>query len=268
MATTLSRLRTRTMKALERLAAAHAAEVHVTLHVDSLQLETTEGTAAEERFVCPLCGESAESFGPYGVKPRENARCPTCGSLERHRLLWLLLEPYLRGDAPRRLLHFAPEDALSRKLRLVPRLEYVTADLLDERADVRCDITQRTPWADGHFDLIICSHVLEHVDDDRAALRELRRLLADDGRAFILVPMADMPITEEDPSVTDPQERLRRFGQTDHVRRYGHDFVDRLTETGWAFDAYSVGDILPPNLARKYRCETHAGTVHVARKDP
>lgn len=187
---------------------------------------------------CPLCGARRRRFLPYGyVTPREDALCPRCLSLERHRLLWLYLEreTSLGMDRPR-LLHAAPEVALMRRLRKlysdVPE-RYVTADLESPLADMHFDI-QQMPLADGSFDVVICNHILEHVEDDRRALREIFRVMRSGGWGIILSPV-DLSRAEtfEDDTVTDREERTRLFGQYDHRRVYGRDYASRLAEAGF-----------------------------------
>jgi SAM-dependent methyltransferase len=128
--------------------------------------------------------------------------------------------------------HFAAEPAIEKQLRnRTPRATYVTADLEPGRAEQQVDVTH-IPWPDGSVDLLICSHVLEHVPDDRAAMRELRRVLTPEGHALLEVPVIG-ELTREDPAVTDPAERLRLFGQEDHVRVYGRDYYERLHQAGF-----------------------------------
>jgi SAM-dependent methyltransferase len=126
-------------------------------------------------------------------------------------------------------------------MRALPGVHYRSADLEPGRADEQVDVTN-IPWPDECVDFIVCSHVLEHVPDDRAAMRELRRILTPDGLAVIEVPVL-AEVTVEDPSVVDPHERLRRFGQVDHVRVYGPDVYDRLTEAGFAVSHHDVRDL-------------------------
>jgi SAM-dependent methyltransferase len=153
--------------------------------------------------------------------------------MERHRVAWVWLtrSGLLDGDI-KSVAHFAPEPAIESQLRRrLPGARYVTADLMPGRAQEQVDVT-RIPWPDGSVDLLICSHVLEHVPDDRAALRELRRVLAAGGIALLDVPVIG-EVTREDPTVNDPAERLRLFGQDDHVRVYGRDYYHRLREAGF-----------------------------------
>ena len=127
---------------------------------------------------CPVCGAHYRRFMPYGyVNPRGNALCPRCLALERHRLMWL----YLKNETdffetPARLLHVAPERCFLKRFEKLPALDYVTADLESPLAKVKMDI-QRIPFPDGEFDVIFCNHILEHVDDDRRAMREMYRVM-------------------------------------------------------------------------------------------
>jgi SAM-dependent methyltransferase len=133
------------------------------------------------------------------------------------------------------MLHFAPEPCLRDLLTRVAH-PYVRADLDPSRGDVVLDLT-RIDLPDASVDSLLCSHVLEHVDDDLRAMREIRRVLKPGGWALILVPLfADA--TWEDPSITRPEDRLRHFGQHDHVRAYGPDVVDRLRSQGLLVDVW------------------------------
>ena len=190
---------------------------------------------------CPVCGCRRRKFLPYGyVSPRENALCPGCLSLERHRLLWLWLlrESDLgRGAmALPRMLHIAPEVALMRKFRKMYAREaerYVTADLESPLADMHFDV-QHIPLEDGSFDVVICNHIMEHIEDDRLAMRELHRILRRGGWGVVLSPVErEREHTFEDDTITDREERTRIFGQYDHRRIYGRDYAERLREAGF-----------------------------------
>jgi SAM-dependent methyltransferase len=151
----------------------------------------------------------------------------------RHRALLLYLRDVVRvqsgGGA---VLHVAPEVALSGWLRSLEGVHYVSADAGSPLADVRADIT-RLPFDAASFDLVVCAHVLEHVEDDRAALAELHRVLRAEGTAIIQVPIRPIETTFEDASVTSPADRERVFGQWDHVRVCGRDYVGRLEAAGF-----------------------------------
>ena len=195
---------------------------------------------------CPICDTETRRFRPFGVdERREQAMCVHCGALERHRLVWLYFERHtdLFTLPPKRMLHIAPEPCEGRIKRQVGS-GYVSADLTDPTVDVRCDVT-KIPYPDAAFDVVYCSHVLEHIPDDRQAMRELRRVLTPHGYAVFLVPIT-AATTFEDPTITDPRQRLLAFGQEDHVRRYGPDFVDRVREAGFTVRVVRAADIATP----------------------
>jgi SAM-dependent methyltransferase len=186
------------------------------------------------------------------VTPRPGARCPRCGSLERHRLLWLFLSsrPQLLAGA-RRLLHIAPEPTMAALFKSVPGVHYISADLMAD-TNVRLDITA-LPFADGTLDAVVCNHVLEHVPDDRAAMRELRRVLSPRGWAILQSPLdRRRAATFEDFSIQDPAERERVFGQHDHVRIYGRDYFDRLTRAGFHVEAVPFADEIGSETAARH----------------
>jgi SAM-dependent methyltransferase len=193
------------------------------------------GPTAIGAVTCPCCGEQSSSFLPYGLAGRPNAKCPRCGSKKRHRLLWLFLRERTNFFTDRlRVLHFAPERCFRKAFEVLPNLDYVTADLTREKAMLAIDITA-IPSSTGTFDAILCSHVLEHVADDRRAMRELFRVLNPGGWAVIMVPMEwERTQTLEDPSTVTPAERERVFGQHDHVRLYGQDVQERLESAGFS----------------------------------
>jgi SAM-dependent methyltransferase len=221
-----------------------------------------------QRVLCPLCEKTARRFRPFGggTIKRPNAQCPHCGSLERHRLIWL----YLRDEtdlfaaaAPKRMLHVAPEPVLRARLIGDPRIDYLSADLDPDLADVQMDITAIDFPADS-FDVIYCSHVFEHVPDDALAMRELCRVLRPTGWAILQVPIL-LAKTDEDPTLTDPEERLRRFAQRDHVRAYGPDYADRLRAAGFAVRTDRYAERLGADTARRHGVLTEE-IVHFCTK--
>ena len=185
---------------------------------------------------CPCCEASFSRFLPH--RGRERAKCPGCGSLERHRVLWLFLERETElFERPGAMLHIAPEYALQRRLSQVPGLRYVTGDLASPLATYKLDVMD-LPFAAGSFDFLICNHVLEHVEDDRRALAEIHRVLAPGGWAILMCPIdSRRETTLEDPAAVTPRQRHRVFGQSDHVRLYGRDYADRLAGAGFAVRA-------------------------------
>ena len=204
------------------------------------------------RYQCPCCGWRLSRFLDGGRnEARQNASCPRCASLERHRWLWLELEHRHRLDEPLRLLHFAPERCFRRQFVKLPHLNYVTTDLWACEVKTQMDITQLA-FGDNTFGGIICSHVLEHIPDDRAAMRELFRVLKLGGWAYVAVPIYWDRDTYEDSTIVAPQERLRAFGQEDHVRYYGRDIVDRLINAGFQVQVQHAGD-MEKDVVEKYR---------------
>jgi SAM-dependent methyltransferase/GNAT superfamily N-acetyltransferase len=217
---------------------------------------------------CPICKQHSSRFASFGVYPRPDALCPHCGSLERHRLLWLILERHpdlFFKNLPKRMLHVAPEQIIRDKFRKLLGNRYITSDICQGAADVQMDICD-IKLPDGSFDAIMCNHVLEHVPDDLKAMSELRRVLTPGGIAFIMVPVT-VEKTFEDPSITDPQERLRVFGQIDHVRRYGVDFIDRLRSVGFQVECFTPEKVASKSEVKKMRMSDEFGAaVYVCRK--
>jgi SAM-dependent methyltransferase len=203
---------------------------------------------------CPLCNAHLQEFlaggFPYpvleqydviGGGQRPQVRCPICRSTDRERLIYLYLAhktDFLRRTQPATVLHVAPERSLRQILRSQPYLDYRTADIEPGKADTAIDITQ-IPYPDQTFDLIICNHVLEHILDDRQAMRELHRVLHPNGVAILQVPLSlKLATTYEDPSITTPEARIQAFGQEDHVRIYGRDYGQRLESVGFVVRPY------------------------------
>jgi SAM-dependent methyltransferase len=162
---------------------------------------------------------------------------PTNGAKARHRLIWLYIEretTLLRGNES--LLHVAPERCLFDRFIAVPRLHYVPGDRMGKgygkQAGVRELDLLAIDFPAATFDHVLCNHVLEHIEADTLAMREIFRVLKPGGSAIVTIPMRDGP-TIEDPSATTPAQRKRLFGQWDHVRLYGDDISERLAACGF-----------------------------------
>jgi SAM-dependent methyltransferase len=205
---------------------------------------------------CPFCGWHFRRFLSAGLNHpvllekrvigtgfRRNVLCPRCKSNPRERLMYL----YLRNrtillSESLTVLHVAPEPQLQRALLRCPRLRYLSTDYADVpncSIRVRTDL-QRLAYHNDVFDVVICSHVLEHVADDRAAMREILRVLKPGGWSILQVPIAlALEKTYEDPTVVDENERVRHFGQRDHVRLYAADYADRLRDSGFSVEMFS-----------------------------
>ncbi len=228
--------------------------------VTNIRLKVRSGA---ERHYCPLCNQQVKNYLPlpdfyldnlrkYGWKYSfedsefcnvKNYLCPSCGASDRDRLYALYLKRYFaktRRENAIRIVDFAPSPQLTAFIKnlataLNQNITYRSADLFMQEADDRVDIMDMTIYPDKHFDFFVCSHMLEHVVDDRKALRELYRILKWGGQGILVVPIVlSIDEIDEDPSVTDVAERWRRFGQDDHVRLYSKQgFLRRIEEAGF-----------------------------------
>ena len=217
----------------------------------TMVVQTLSGSELE----CPFCKSTFSRFLSFGEKSeavtrwkiigsgfRLNSMCPSCFSRDRERLLYLYLKHettiFLR---PAQVLHIAPEKRLTRVLTAQPHLNYLSADLKEKDVMMNVDITG-LPFDEASFDLVICSHVLEHIPNDRAAMAEIYRVLKSPGMALLQVPISwEIGMTYEDPAKTTSEERQLAFGHSGHVRIYGRDYVDRLQEAGFTVDVFDAG---------------------------
>ena len=208
------------------------------------------------KLTCPCCNARLNKFlsAKPGSKLLSNRICPKCDSWPRHRGLLLYLKNKTNFFVDRlRVLHIAPKYCLQKTFKTLSNLDYVSADLSSPIAMVKIDITD-IPYADNYFDVILCNHVLEHITDDRQAMRELFRVLKPNGWSILQVPMdRDRAQTFEDFSVTSLKERERLFGQYDHVRRYGRDYQDRLKQAGFTVRLDSYLKDLDREVSQKYK---------------
>lgn len=189
------------------------------------------------QYQCTVCNAK---LSRYISLPTGDSLCPRCGSLPRTRRLWKLVEPMLSEGL--KVLHFSPSRVLFRKFKAKKGLEYLSTDFEDEfLADQKLDIRQ-TGLAADHFDLIICYHVLEHIDEDQKAMQELYRILKPGGHALIQTPFKPGTIYE-DPSIQSPEARLEHFGQADHVRVYSvAGLQERLEGAGFEVEVLEFED--------------------------
>lgn len=208
-----------------------------------------------KKHYCPLCSRSYRKFFPggfdlpviskmniIGAGRRKDIICPGCASTDRDRLIHTLLISkefdFLPTDA---LLHIAPEPALYKWLKKSKNEllnKYVQGVKYHEGFYYNSDVTlfdlMAIPFGNESFDLVICNHVLEHVEDDQKAMLEIFRILKPDGKGILQVPWS--PILEktyEDLSIKTSEEREKNFGQFDHLRLYGHDYPERLKKNGF-----------------------------------
>jgi SAM-dependent methyltransferase len=208
---------------------------------------------------CPMCGYHGKFLG-YGYPFVCDIYCPKCGSLERHRLLHLA-DQKMNFFGGKDVLHFAPETGLANLLKARVG-KYQSADITPGKAEIVRNI-EAIEEPDARFDCVVCSHVLEHVDDKKA-LAEVYRVLKPGGVALIMLPVIEgWSTTYENKAVTTPEDRMRHYGQSDHVRYYGADVRDRIRAAGFKLDEFTAEgeDVLTYGLARGEK-------VFVATKPP
>ena len=208
-----------------------------------------------DRYTDPIDGKSYKKFLPYGYgEQRPNVLAPGTLSLERHRLLWLYLK--YKTDffiAKKKVLHMAPEQCFLPIFKKMDNLDYTTADLYSPIVDVKADILD-LPFEDNSFDVVFCNHVLEHIEDDAKAMRELYRVLKPKGIGIFQVPQdLSLDNTYEDFSITSEEERKKHFGQYDHVRIYGKDYFDRLQKVGFTVKEVDYSKTVSAGIVDKYR---------------
>ena len=186
---------------------------------------------------CNVCGYHGR-FMAFGQPPRFDAHCPDCGSLERHRLLKLWIDENAERVSQSDLLHFAPEPELGQQLSKLAR-SYDSADLAERRARRILNI-EAIDLPPASHDIVVCSHVLEHVDD-RKAMREIHRILRPGGIALLMTPVVEgWDDTYEDEAATSAAKRSLYFGQSDHVRFYGSDIRLRLADAGFVVEEFTA----------------------------
>jgi len=203
---------------------------------------------------CNVCGWSGRHFASDDWHP--HSVCWKCRSQVRHRLMVAALNrieglTYADLVDGKRVLHFSPEQQTTPLIK--PRAaSYRTADFSRDDVDEKLDLTDMPSVSDGSVDLLIAADVLEHVPDHLKGMREIFRVLSPGGYAILTVPQQDhLAKTWGDPSVTDPRERERIFGQEDHVRIFGDDMPDLLRSAGFEVRVITEKDF-PEAVVRRH----------------
>ncbi len=184
---------------------------------------------------CPCCSKTFRKFMVSGITVlRPNAICPACGSRERHRLLWLYLKKKTNFFKDKlKVFDVAPMHFFQEKCKKLSNIDYISVDISSPLAMKQMDITDIT-FPDNEFDCLICYHVLEHIAEDKKAIKELHRILKPGGWAIIQVPIdSSLDKTFEDKSIVTSVDREKVFGNSEHVRIYGRDYKNRLEESGF-----------------------------------
>ncbi len=217
-------------------------------------------------FFCPVCKKESRQFKPFPPKAsrqRPNVQCPHCLSLERHRLLrpYFVHRTNLLSMPIKKMLHFAPEPSFAKIFSKSRFIDYTCADLVPKKympKETLCMDMTAIQFPDNYFDVIYCSHILEHIDDDIKAMSELLRVLKPTGWAVLQVPIL-RKVTYEDPSIKTDEGRLKAFGQRDHVRIYGLDYIERLRSAGFEVRIDYYGQEISPEQAEYTRIDKNEG---------
>ena len=219
---------------------------------------------AGDKYTCPICNYSANSLAHVGfdfpvLKDKEiigaglrKAGCHKCGSIDRERLVFTYLkyEEHVFEDNTQKILHFAPEENISNVFIKHNFEHYICGDLFTE-GYTYADYVQNMnvldiPYEDNHFDYVICNHILEHVEEDVRAMKEICRVLKKNGKAILQVPIAkNIHQTYEDFSITSTKEKEHLFGQFDHVRIYGQDYTERIESAGLKVSRINISHKYP-----------------------
>jgi len=206
------------------------------------------------KYEDPINGIQYRKLLPYGrLKSRENALAPDSMSLERHRLIWLYLKEKTNFFNDKiKFLHIAPEYCFIKIFKNQKNLEYITADLNSPWADIKMDVHQ-IPFDNDSFDVIMCNHVLEHVEDDKKVMSEFFRVMKKGGWGIFQVPQdTNRTETLEDPNITHPKDREKYYWQSDHLRLYGLDYGKRLNEVGFDVVEDKFVNELDKKLLQRY----------------
>jgi len=220
-----------------------------------------ERFARGQNFYDPINNKTYKFFLPYGrtkVSHRKNALSPGTLSLERHRLMWLILlrhTDFFNAKHTKSVLHVAPEQCFYKPFKAMKNIQYTTADLESPLADVKMDLHQ-IPFEDNHFDIIFCNHVLEHVDNDRQCMSELFRVMKKGGWGIFQVPIdSENATTLEEDYINTPLLREKYYRQKDHMRLYGRDYPERLRQVGFEVEELNLQHIISAEEWEKCRLE-------------
>jgi len=209
-----------------------------------------------KKYYCPVCDTILDHYNPlplfyaeeskkHGYKyfgmgemtPHDTYSCPHCGASDRERLYAYYLKNDLTKWGAFVFYHFAPERSLKEFIQgYFHDCHYKTFDLVSDNVDIKADLTNLRMINDNECDFFICSHVLEHIVDDRSAIAELFRITKPGGKGILMVPisLALQRSIENIPNVETDEDRWRYYGQNDHVRLYAKsDFIKRVKESGF-----------------------------------
>lgn len=223
---------------------------------------------------CNLCHSRVYKFNPIGISYITNLQkkgfsipvdkfetlnfkeynCPFCNAKDRDRFICLYLKKNMLSKETLNLLDIAPAPSVETFLKQQHNIKYRSADLYMENVDDKVDIQNMEIYENDKFDVIICSHVLEHIPDDMKALREMHRILKPTGTCVLLVPIPLYDVSyDEDLGMLPKEDRERRFGQDDHLRLYtGKVFEERIVAGGFRLEKVYANKEFTPTELRKY----------------
>ena len=221
-----------------------------------VKLKIHKGT----KYFCPFCSYSSRDLAPIGLDipviskngvigaGRRFGKCYNCGSIDREKLVYVYLKEKLKlfnSSKEKSILHISPENSVSEKIINYGFKKYICGVLHEPGLSYpdyveNIDITE-IPYPENTFDLVLCSHVLEHVQNDLQAMREFLRVLKPGGTAILQVPISRvLKDTYEDFSIISPEQREIAFGQFDHVRIYGQDYIERLEQSEFRVNRINI----------------------------
>ncbi|QCP47743.1 methyltransferase domain-containing protein [Trinickia violacea] len=247
---------------------------------------SSKGPQAPQQKFCVVCEQPVPGWLPHPENGNsgktfmrqietvgstlQNHSCPKCGCNDRERHLWLYLafSRILEDAGAKRILHVAPEAGLEPRIRRLQPREYVVGDLSPRLAHHREINVEKLDFPDGYFDVIICNHVLEHVDNPAAALAEFNRCLAPGGHLVAQTPYS--PVLRNTFELTKPVDEAfatNYFGQNDHVRMFGADLVDHFRNAGFKGDLYPHTTVLGEVDPDTYGCNGREPFFFFAKGD-
>lgn len=218
----------------------------------------------DENFQCPICEQSVKDFDPLPFNYLEeydkhgfvhslfcfetlnflHYSCPQCYASDRNRLIWLYLKEELKtyNSSENHFLDIAPDFQLRKKIRQAIGETYRTADLFMSDVDDKVDICNMDIYSANSFNYLLCSHVLEHVEDDNKALNEFFRILKPGGKAILLVPiLLTLEKDLEDQSIASESDRWKYYGLGDHLRLHSKKgFQDKIISAGFKLETLGI----------------------------